>query len=59
VEEHRCAQAPRHPVLARFASAFSGQLAELERALTGYSAAASSNTDPADRIQWRRMRRAR
>jgi transcription initiation factor TFIIB len=37
----------RHPVLARSASAFSGQLAELERALAGDSAAASSNPDPA------------
>ncbi|RLN19788.1 uncharacterized protein C2845_PM02G34510 [Panicum miliaceum] len=37
----------RHPVLARSASAFSGLLAELERALAVDSAAASSNPDPA------------
>uniref|UniRef100_A0A453IRA1 Transcription factor TFIIB cyclin-like domain-containing protein n=1 Tax=Aegilops tauschii subsp. strangulata TaxID=200361 RepID=A0A453IRA1_AEGTS len=36
----------RHPVLARSASAFSGQLAELERALA-VDAAASSTPDPA------------
>jgi transcription initiation factor TFIIB len=47
VKEHRCAQAPRLPVLARSASAFSGQLTELEHALIDDSAAASSNPDPA------------
>ncbi|KAF8718057.1 hypothetical protein HU200_025531 [Digitaria exilis] len=36
----------RHPVLARSASAFSGLLAELERALAVDSAATSSNLDP-------------